>query len=118
MPDATKGETGEFLDYDGKSGGLVIRKNGRTGGDNRDKIHFSVCIPPEYLIGDSALTVGSCFPDPYLACGDKLDLGDRGVYIVRRISFLYRHSGGRLVVTSKKLFVEPIKLGAGLGYLQ
>ena len=78
---------------------------------------FHVVVQPEFLLGTDALRLGTIKLDSQTACGDTLDLGERGVYIVRRVAFIYRFFGGKYTVTSKRLDVEPISTRP-LTYLQ
>lgn len=44
--------------------------------------------------------------DSSTACGDVLELGERGVYKVKRVIFLYKHDGRKYRVVRKKLEVS------------
>lgn len=92
--------------------GIVIRKT-RSGilkkRDSRDQLPFKIYISAEDLLGDKDKVLGNYRLDAQTSCGDILDLGELGVFEVRKTIFLYRYNTtNQLVVVGKKLEVKPL----------
>jgi hypothetical protein len=101
---------GEYLMY--SPDGIVIRKT-RSGilkkRDSRDQLPFKIYISAEDLLGDKDKVLGNYRLDAQTSCGDILDLGDLGVFEVRKTIFLYRYNTmNQLTVVGKKLEVKPL----------
>ena len=73
--------------------------------DDRDKLSFVITLNEDE---SNAAALGTYLLEPTTSCGDLLDLGGK-IFIVRRVSFLYRHEAGGLKVFKKKLNVVPAK---------
>lgn len=68
-------------------------------GDNRDFLPFSVCRE------GSKSELGTYLLEPSTSCGDFLDLGNLGIFKVKKVAFLYKFQSGSFVVYKKKLEV-------------
>jgi len=101
---------GEYLMY--SPDGIVIRKT-RSGvykkKDSRDSLPFKIYISSDDLLGDKDKVIGNYRLDAQTSCGDILDLGEQGVFEVRKTIFLYRYNTmNQLHVIGKKLEVKPL----------
>jgi hypothetical protein len=95
--------------------GVVYRKQSRAAGipfkarklDDRDTLPYKTFI---MLDGKARhadkLHVATLFLDSLTACGDILDLGDKGVFEVVRVSFVYKWEVHGFAVTGKRLYVK------------
>jgi hypothetical protein len=95
--------------------GVVYRKQSRAAGipfkarklDGRDTLPYKTFI---MLDGKARhadkLHVATLFLDSLTACGDILDLGDKGVFEVVRVSFVYKWEVHGFAVTGKRLYVK------------
>ena len=57
----------------------------------------------------SAKLIATLQLDALTACGDLIDLGDRGVFEVVRVSYVYVWRGSSFVVTGKRLYCKKAK---------
>lgn len=78
--------------------GLIIRKNKVRKGDRRDMLPFEI-----YMSTDENNCMGSYLLDASTACGDLVDLGQKGIFVVKRVIFVYKFTQGALRVCKKKL---------------
>ena len=94
--------------------GVVYRKGKKASGipiekrDNRDNMPYKTFI----MMDDkarSAKLIATLQLDALTACGDLIDLGDRGVFEVVRVSYVYVWRGSSFVVTGKRLYCKKAK---------
>jgi|TARA_A100001015_G_scaffold320423_1_gene446723 hypothetical protein len=86
-----------------KSSGLPIQKR-----DNRDNMPYKTYIMMDDKARRAKL-IATLRLDALTACGDLIDLGDRGVFEVVRVSFVYVWRGSSFVVTGKRLYCKMAK---------
>lgn len=88
--------------------GSIRKKNGGSNYDDRNSLPYSV-----FFIRDENLKspVGTYMLDATVTSGDILDLGDKGVYTVKRVSFLYKYTRGGFRVFKKKIDVTSASVG-------
>lgn len=72
--------------------------------DKRDLLPFDI-----YLEKDSDVKIGSFMLDSSTACGDIVDLGIKGIYNVKKVTFLYRYESSGFRVFRKKLHLSNMK---------
>lgn len=88
-------------DKDSIETGLTIRRNKIKKGDRRDMLPFEI-----YILNDETTSLGSYLLDSTTACGDLVDLGTKGVFVVKRVIFVYKYTQGALRVFKKKLHLS------------
>ena len=101
-------DNNEILEYDYSKGTVMKKKvNGQYKKikDNRDMLPFSITY--KNLDGDD-ISLGSWYLDASTSNGDILSLGNKGNYVVQKVSFLYKFTGSSFKVFKKKLSVEAI----------
>mmetsp|Transcript_6994 Transcript_6994/g.11676 ORF Transcript_6994/g.11676 Transcript_6994/m.11676 type:complete len:162 (+) Transcript_6994:54-539(+) len=77
---------------------FIIGYTVRRKGDGRETLPFVVVE-----VGSQQGEVGTFTLDSSTSCGDILELGDKGVYKVKRVRFLYKYDGRKYKVFKKKL---------------
>lgn len=82
--------------------GNTIKKNKSSSFDNRESLPYSIFMLKDEL---SKRNLGSYQLDMTTSCGDLVDLGDKGVYKVKRVAFLYKYTKQGFAVFKKKLDV-------------
>jgi hypothetical protein len=75
-----------------------MKKNKSKKSDNRDTIPFEI-----YKENDMKSKMGCYLLDSSTACGDLVDLGIKGIYSVKKVTYVYRYQHGSLRVCKKKL---------------
>lgn len=95
--------------------GVVYRKSKKTGipftrakADNRDNLPFKTYIMLDGKARNAEL-IATLRLGALTACGDLLDLGDKGMFEVVRVSFVYKWNVTGFVVTGKRLYCKPAK---------
>jgi hypothetical protein len=94
-----------FLGFEGELGTGVTFKgklSNQKKGDNRDFLPFLIWEEKRELL------IGTFLLEPTTGCGDYLDLGEKGVYKVIRVAFLYKYDHGRYNVFQKRLDVAAV----------
>ena len=93
--------------------GIVYRKGGKQGlpiqkRDNRDSMPYKTYIMMDGKARNAEL-IATLRLDALTACGDLIDLGDKGIFEVIRVSFVYKWAVGGFVVTGKRLYCKDAK---------
>lgn len=95
----------ESIIYNAEEIGLTYsKKKLKKNNDRRDLLPFDI-----YLEMNSDIKIGSFMLDSSTACGDIVDLGSKGIYNVKKVTFLYRYESGGLKVFRKKLHLNNMK---------
>ena len=96
--------------------GVVYRKSSKTGipfsrakADDRENMPYKT-----YILLDgkarNAEHIATLRLGALTACGDLLDLGEKGLYEVVRVSFVYKWEGpSGFAVTGKRLYCKPAR---------
>ncbi len=90
--------------------GVVYKKTlkSKKPTDNRDQLPFQIFSNPDGP-PHQPMELGTFLLDSSTGCGDYVDLGVRGMYKVRSVTFRYKFNEGKFNVISKKLDVIPIQ---------
>ena len=95
----------ESITYNAEEIGLTYsKKKLKKNSDKRDLLPFDI-----YLEINSDIKIGSFMLDSSTACGDIVDLGSKGIYNVKKVTFLYRYESDGLRVFKKKLHLNSMK---------
>lgn len=107
--------TGDNGNYDAlgnvNSGNTInlIIDNRRNKADNRESLPFSVVEIVKKGKDNELNDIGTYLLDSTTSCGDILELGDKGVFKVKRVRFLYNYVNGKFRVFKKKIDVTSMK---------
>lgn len=82
-------------------------KNTRAAVDNRDSLPYVVMKAGARENEEEEL--GTYLLDPSTGCGDILELGDKGVFQVKNVKFLYKFNGKDFIVVKKKAMAKQLK---------
>ena len=94
--------------------GVVYRRKGKKSSvpiqkrDNRDNLPYKTYIMMDDKARRAEL-IATLRLDAMTSCGDLIDLGDKGVFEVVRVSFVYVWRGSSFVVTGKRLYCKVAK---------
>lgn len=95
--------------------GVVYKKSKKVGipfsrakTDNRENIPYKTYIMMDGKPRNAEL-IATLRLGALTACGDILDLGDKGIYEVVRVSFVYKWNVTGFVVTGKRLYCKPAR---------
>lgn len=114
LPSLSAG-TGDNGNYDSmsnvNSGNTInlIIDNRKNKADNRESLPFSVVEIVKKGKDNGTKEIGTYLLDSTTSCGDILELGDKGVFKVKRVRFLYNYVNGKFRVFKKKIDVTSTR---------
>lgn len=73
--------------------------------DNREKLPFVIT----HMAEKSEIDLGTYLLDPNTACGDTIELGEKGIFKVKKVRFFYKYNGRNYVVFKKKIEAKRVK---------
>ena len=91
--------------HDGMPVNCVIDYRSVKGTDNRESLPFVVIE----IGGTKQKEIGTYLLDSTTSCGDVLELGEKGIFKVKRVRYLYKYEAGKFRVFKKKLDTTSIK---------
>lgn len=81
--------------------------------DGRDKLPFTIYLLKDKTSKEPVREVGTFLLDPTTSCGDFIELGVDSEFVVRRVTFVYRHGTRGLEVIRKKIDVTAVRTPRG-----